>query len=117
MDIKQLKVFSTAASCGSFSRASVALSIAQPALSRYVKALEAELGVKLFYRNGRGVVLTEAGKMLEQHAKGTLEQAARSASEIAALHTSPNGPVDAGMPPSCGGTSFTIQRCTSCARC
>ena len=102
MDIKQLKVFSTAASCGSFSRASVALSIAQPALSRYVKALETELGVKLFYRNGRGIILTEAGKMLEQHAKGILEQAARAASEIAALQTSPYGTVAVGMPPSVG---------------
>ncbi|MBS0532638.1 MAG: LysR family transcriptional regulator [Proteobacteria bacterium] len=102
MDIKQLKVFSTAASCGSFSRASVALSIAQPALSRYVKALETELGVKLFYRNGRGIILTEAGKMLEKHAKGILEQAARASSEIGALQTSPHGSVAIGMPPSVG---------------
>jgi len=102
MDIKQLKVFSTAAACGSFSRASVTLSIAQPALSRYVKALETELGVKLFYRNGRGIILTEAGKLLDQYAKGILEQAARVASEIAALQLSPQGSVAIGMPPSVG---------------
>lgn len=102
MDIKQLKVFSTAAACGSFSRASVTLSIAQPALSRYVKALETELGVKLFYRNGRGIILTEAGKLLDQYAKGILEQASRAASEIAALQLSPHGSVAIGMPPSVG---------------
>jgi len=62
----------------------VTLSIAQPALSRYVKALETELGVKLFYRNGRGIILTEAGKLLDQYAKSILEQASRAASEIAA---------------------------------
>lgn len=102
MDIKQLKVFSTAAACGSFSRAAVALSMAQPALSRYVKALEAELGVKLFYRNGRGIILTEAGKLLDQYAKGIVDQASRAASEIAVLQSNPQGTVAIGMPPSIG---------------
>jgi LysR family nitrogen assimilation transcriptional regulator len=102
MDIKQLKVFSAAAEFGSFSRAAVALSIAQPALSRHVKALETELGVKLFYRNGRGIILTEAGKLLDQYAKGILESAARAASEIAALQSKPRGSVAIGMPPSVG---------------
>ncbi len=112
MDIKQLKIFSAAAEFGSFSRAAVALSIAQPALSRYVKALETELGVKLFYRNGRGIVLTEAGKMLDGHAKGILESASRATSEITALQSNPHGSVAIGMPPSVGSvlTVPLVQR-------
>ena len=102
MDIKQLRVFSSIAEYGSFSRAAVALSVAQPALSRQIKSLEAELGIQLLYRNGRGIVLTEAGKLLDRYAKGILESVTRATSEIAALRSSPRGNVIIGMPPSVG---------------
>jgi DNA-binding transcriptional LysR family regulator len=52
--LKQLKAFATLAEFGSFSRAGAVLSIAQPVQSRQIKALERELGIELFYRNGRG---------------------------------------------------------------
>lgn len=102
MDVKQLRVFSTVAEFGSFSRAAVALSLGQPVLSRQIKALEIELGVDLLYRNGRGVVLTEAGKLLDGYAKGILEQMARAESEIAAMRSNPRGTIVIGMPPSVG---------------
>lgn len=102
MDIKQLRLFSAVADLGGFSRAAVVLSIAQPALSRHIKALETDLGVQLLYRNGRGIVLTEAGKLLERRAKDILESAARAKSEIAALQSSPRGSVIIAMPPSVG---------------
>jgi LysR family nitrogen assimilation transcriptional regulator len=102
MDLRQLKLFSAVAEFGSFSRAAVAISIAQPVLSRQVNALETELGVRLLYRNGRGIVLTEAGKLLDQYAKGILESASRAVSEISALRSNPRGNVVIGMPPSVG---------------
>lgn len=102
MEIKQLRLFSAVAEFGSFSRAAVALSIAQPVMSRQVKALETELGVRLLYRNGRGIILTEAGKLLDQYAKGILESAQRARTEIAALQSDPRGSVTIGMPPSVG---------------
>jgi LysR family nitrogen assimilation transcriptional regulator len=102
MDIKQLRLFSAVAECGGFSRAAVVLSIAQPALSRHIKALEEELGVQLLYRNGRGIVLTEAGKLLNRHAKDILESAAHARSELATLQASPCGSVIVAMPPSVG---------------
>lgn len=102
IDIKQLKIFSAVAEFGSFSRAAVALSIGQPVLSRQIKALETELGVELLYRNGRGIVLTEAGKLLNEYAKGILEQISRATTEIAALRSSPRGTIVIGMPPSVG---------------
>ena len=54
--------------------------MAQPSLSEQVRRLEAELGVALFVRAGRGLELTEAGQLLQPHAERTLE-AARQAQE------------------------------------
>lgn len=60
MDLKQLEYFVQVAEFGSFTLASRFLSIAQPALSRQVRALEVELRQTLFQRTGRGVTLTVA---------------------------------------------------------
>lgn len=102
IDLRQLRLFSTVAEFGSFSRAAVALSVSQPVLSRQVRALETDLGVELFYRNGRGVVLTDAGKLLDGYTKGILEQMTRAMSEIEAMRSSPSGTIVIGMPPSVG---------------
>lgn len=56
-------------------RAARALSISQPALSAVVKKLEAEVGAPLLHRTGRGVELTEAGRVFLQHAEDTLRRA------------------------------------------
>ena len=78
MDIKKLKAFSVVAEFGSFSRAAGVLGMAQPVLSRQVRSLEEELGVQLVHRNGRGIVLTEAGALLNEYAKGILATLARA---------------------------------------
>jgi DNA-binding transcriptional LysR family regulator len=62
MTLQQLHYFLTAAEHGSFSEAARVLHLAQPSVSEQVRQLEAELGVDLFARVGRGVVLTEAGR-------------------------------------------------------
>jgi hypothetical protein len=46
--------------------------MAQPSLSEQIRRLEAELGVALFARAGRGLELTEAGRLLRPHAERTL---------------------------------------------
>lgn len=102
MDLKQLKMFSTVSQFGSFSRAAAILCVAQPVLSRHIKALETELGVELLYRNGRGIVLTEAGKLLDGYARGVLETVSRAKTEVMALRSSPRGRIMIGMPPSVG---------------
>jgi LysR family transcriptional regulator, nitrogen assimilation regulatory protein len=102
LDLRQLQLFSAVAEFGSFSRAAVALSVSQPVLSRQIKALEAELGTPLLYRNGRGIVLTEAGKLLKDYTNVILEQVSRATTEIAALHSNPRGTIMIGMPPSLG---------------
>ena len=64
MDLRQLDYFVHVAELGSFSRAASLLAVAQSALSHRVRQLEVELKQPLLYRNGRGVVPTEAGKRL-----------------------------------------------------
>ena len=100
MELDQLKIFLTVAEAGTFSRAAIRLSSTQPALSRKIKLLEAELGTELFYRTGRGVVLSEGGKLLEQYARGLLDTAASAKSAIQAMGASPVGQVTIGMPSS-----------------
>jgi LysR family nitrogen assimilation transcriptional regulator len=102
MEFKQLKAFYTCAEFGSFLRAAAVLGIAQPVLSRQIKALEQELGIELFYRHGRGVVLTEAGKLLNEYASGVINAMERARTEVAALRSSPKGTISIGMPPSVG---------------
>ena len=63
MDTKQLEVFSAVSAAGSLSKAALEMAVTQPLVTRQIRALEEELGVELFYRNGRGVVLTEAGQL------------------------------------------------------
>ena len=70
MDLKQLRTFRAVAELGSLSKAADRLRAAQPALSRHIKLLEHELRVELFVRNGRGMLLTSAGRMLLDRTTG-----------------------------------------------
>ena len=60
----RLKVFATAAVAKSITRAADILTISQPAVSRHIKLLEAEIGCPLFRRHGRGIELTDNGQRL-----------------------------------------------------
>jgi DNA-binding transcriptional LysR family regulator len=64
MDWDKLKVFHAAAEAGSFTHAGEQLGLSQSAVSRQVSALEQELGVSLFHRHARGLILTEQGELL-----------------------------------------------------
>jgi len=68
-DWNRARAFLVTAEEGSLSRAAKALDTTQPTLSRQVAALERELGVQLFERTGRGLVLTPAGLELCEHAR------------------------------------------------
>jgi LysR family transcriptional regulator, nitrogen assimilation regulatory protein len=100
MDLKQLEYFVGVAESGSFTRAAIALDIAQPALSRQVRLLEVELRQNLLIRNGRGAVLTEAGKLLLEHGRGILHQVALAREELSAARGALTGRVSIGLPPS-----------------
>jgi LysR family nitrogen assimilation transcriptional regulator len=88
------------AELGSFTRASIALDIAQPALSRQVRLLEVELRQNLLTRTGRGAIPTEAGKLLLNHGRGILHQVEVAREELAAVRGGLAGRVSIGLPPS-----------------
>ncbi len=100
MDLKQLEYFVRVAEMGSFTRAAVALNVAQPALSRQVRLLEVELRQNLLVRNGRGATPTEAGQVLLEHGRGILHQVERAREELGRVRTGLSGRVALGMPPS-----------------
>jgi LysR family nitrogen assimilation transcriptional regulator len=102
MDLKQLEYFRHVAELGSFTRAASFLSVVQPALSRQVRQLETELGQNLFERNGRGVVLTEAGTRLLEHARGILTQVGRARQELEDQRNGDSGHFTLGLPPTLG---------------
>jgi DNA-binding transcriptional LysR family regulator len=72
MTLQQLQYVLATFEHGSFSAAAESLHLAQPSLSEQVRRLEAELGVMLFQRVGRGLVPTEAGRVLRPHAEAAL---------------------------------------------
>lgn len=72
MDLRHLRTFVTVAEQGTVSKAAVQLHTAQPALSRQIHDLEDELGVKLFDRVRRRLVLTGEGEQLLEHCRTIL---------------------------------------------
>jgi LysR family transcriptional regulator, nitrogen assimilation regulatory protein len=104
MDLKQLASFVHVADLGSFTRAAGVLGVAQPALSRQVRALEVTLRQTLFERNGRGVVLTEPGKLLLAHGRGILQQVQRARQALEGGRGAPAGSLSLGLPPSISRT-------------
>lgn len=80
MDLRHLRTFVTVAELGTVSKAADRLRIAQPALSRQIATLEQDLGLRLFDRVGRRLVLTSAGEELLGDCRGLLSQATVSVS-------------------------------------
>ncbi len=75
MEIDRLREFAAIAESGSFSKAARRLRIAQPPLSRHIRQLESELGIKLFERSATGVQITQEGALLLQQARTVLDDA------------------------------------------
>jgi LysR family transcriptional regulator, benzoate and cis,cis-muconate-responsive activator of ben and cat genes len=75
MELRHLRYFVTAAEEGSISRAAARLNISQPAVSRQLRDLEEEFGVRLFDREPSGLRLTESGETALTHARDLLRRA------------------------------------------
>jgi LysR family nitrogen assimilation transcriptional regulator len=115
MELKQLEYFRHVAELGSFTRAATFLSVVQPVLSRQVRQLEVELGQTLFERNGRGVILTDAGSRLLEHTRGILTQVGRARQELDEQRNGESGHLTLGLPPTLG-RSMTVPLVKAFAR-
>lgn len=74
MTLQQLKYMIAIAECGSITSAAEKLLVAQPSLSKSVSELEKEFGITIFYRNNRGVYLSEEGSNFLSYARQVVEQ-------------------------------------------
>lgn len=75
MTLQQLKYVIAIAECGSITSAAGKLLVAQPSLSKSVAELEKEMGITIFYRNNRGIFLSDEGSKFLSYARQVVEQA------------------------------------------
>ncbi len=92
-DWDKLRIFHTAAEAGSFTHAAERLGMSQSAVSRQISALEESLGLKLFIRHARGLVLTEVGEQLFGTAHRMSWELQSVESQITESRDSPSGPL------------------------
>ncbi len=100
--VHQLTVFCTVAHHLSYTKAAEALYLSQPAVSQQVRSLEQILGLQLFVRSGRGIVLTAAGQELLRHAERLLTLLAGTAPVVQEIQTLERGSVLVGASTSAG---------------
>jgi len=91
LDWDKLRVFHAAAEAGSFTHAAETLKLSQSAISRQVSALEHDVGVPLFNRHARGLVLTEQGEMLFRTAHDVLVKLETIKSRLTENKETPSG--------------------------
>lgn len=96
MDFDQLETFLEVARHSSFSRAAEKRFRTQPAISSQIRALEEEVGAKLFDRSGGKVALTAAGKVFQQYAEQTLDSRKTMLVTVAEMERVPRGEIVVG---------------------
>jgi DNA-binding transcriptional LysR family regulator len=100
--IGQLEVFSEIARLGSVGRAAAALHLSQPAATWRLQALERELKVELFERTGRGMRLTDAGRLAAPYAERAVRAAHEMRAALEAFQRGVGGRLDIGCSPAIG---------------
>ncbi|QHT58777.1 LysR family transcriptional regulator [Paenibacillus lycopersici] len=106
MDIRHLQCITEIVRRRSFTKAAEALHLTQPSVSKIVKALEEELRVELFVRDGKQVKLTDAGDTIYRHAGPILQLFDGLVTELNELVYLDKGTVRIGMPPMAGARFF-----------
>lgn len=97
MNLNQLIYFATLAQLQHVTRASEKLNIAQPSLSKAIANLEQELGVDLFEKQGRNVVLTRQGKLYLDYVEKALESLEEGRSALQRMQTELDQRIDIGF--------------------
>src|SRR4051794_26915151 len=94
MELRQVEYVVGVIDHGGFTRAAAELHVTQPSLSQGIRTLEAELGVLLFHRLGRSVVLTSAGEAFEGPARQLLRDVGTLSAAVAAVRGVVAGTLD-----------------------
>ncbi len=106
MELRQLRYFAEIAASGSLREASARLHVAQPALTKHLRSLEAELGVELCVRHARGIRLTPAGTRFLEHATSVVRDVDEIRSQLSEDPDSPSGLVAIGASAAMGQLLF-----------
>lgn len=93
MDWDKLRIFHAVAEAGSFTHAGEALNLSQSAVSRQISTLEESLGVSLFHRHARGLLLTEQGELLQKAAKEIFGKLSMIEGQLVDSRQLPEGPL------------------------
>ena len=109
-----MEAFLAIARSGGFTRGSAALHLSQPATSRRIKLLEAELGAPLFDRLGRGVTLTEAGRAFLPHAQALLASMRDGIDAVNAVRGTGHGTVTLALVGTLASSSLTARLSRLC---
>ncbi|GJD64725.1 LysR family transcriptional regulator [Methylobacterium frigidaeris] len=104
--LANLEAFVRSAEHGSFSEAARRLSLTPAAVSRNVAMLERNLGVRLFHRSTRRLILTEAGETFRSGIAGNLEGLQAAIAGVSAKGGEPAGTLKVSLPPTLGATQI-----------
>lgn len=99
MDLRQLRSFVHVAELGSISMAAQRLNLAQSAVTRQLQLLEADLGICLLHRHGRGVTPTLRGEFFLRRARAILRDVSEAQEEVRGEQLDLQGTVGVGLPP------------------
>jgi DNA-binding transcriptional LysR family regulator len=114
MELDHVETFLAIVRSGGFGRGSAALHLSQPATSRRIKLLEAELGAPLFDRLGRGVTLTEAGRAFLPYAQALLASMRDGIDAVNAVRGTGSGTVTLALVGTLASGSLTARLSRLC---
>lgn len=98
MDWDKFRIFHMVAKAGSFTGAGETLNLSQSAVSRHISSFEEELGIPLFHRHARGLVLTEKGEMLYKASIDIFARMVQIEGQMIDARESGHGPLSITMP-------------------
>lgn len=114
MELTPLRYFRAIAAHGHMTKAARALGVTQPTLSAMLKKLEAEVGADLLHRTGRGVELTDAGRVFLAHAEDAVRRADAGLAAVRQLMGLETGSIRVGGGPT--ATTYLLPPVVSAVR-